>query len=241
MLIVDKAELKKAFKTGSVPTQEDFENLIDSMVHKHDNGFISQEDGLRLSPQVDNSKLMSFFEDMGDFSPRWSLEGKTNAEDQFNLKLLNKNNDSVLAIQADGKIGVGTATPSCTLDVNGTVAMNGRVGTYAHGIIPADGDWYAITPKLTSCHAFEVVAKVSKPGQGLHAMVHAIALATFGGGKNKLNTTHAHYGSFFNKIDLRWNGSTFNYRLDMRTRRNYGKGVMIRYHVTNLFPEEVEG
>jgi hypothetical protein len=237
MAIIDKIQLKQAFEEGAIPTQDDFENLIDSMVHKHDNGFISKEDGLKLSPQGSDKKLISFFEDIGDFKPRWSLEGKFDGDKPFSLNLLNDKNNSVLFIENNGNIGIGTTNPATTLDVDGNISMQGRIGTYAHGIVPADGNWYAITPKLTNCHAFEVVAKVAKTGKGLHAMVHAIALSTFGKSKSKINVTQAYYGSFINKIDLRWEGQTFNYTLQMRTRRNYGQDVMIKYNITNLWCE----
>lgn len=237
MAIIDKYLLKQAFEEGAIPTQNDFENLIDSMIHKHDNGFISQEDGLKLSPQGSDKKLISFFEDIGDFNPRWSIEGKADGEKSFSINLLNDSNESVLFINNNGNVGIGTTNPTSRLDVDGNISMQGRIGTYAHGVIPADSNWYTITPKLTNCHAFEVIAKVGKKGQGLHAMVHAIAISTFGKSKNKIKITQAYYGSFINKIDLRWDGQTFNYSLQMRTRRDYGQNVMIKYNITNLWCE----
>jgi len=235
MPIVDRAQLKRTFEEGSVPSQEDFENLIDSMIHKNDAGSISQEEGLKLSPQGSDRKLITFFDNLGDLKPMWGLEQFPRNDPDFGLNLVDRNGESKLFIQKDGNVGIGTTNPATKLDVEGNISMNGRRGTFAHGEIPGDKQWYNITPKLSSCHAFEVIAKIGKPGKGLYSMVYAIALSTFGRSKNKIMQTEAFYGSFTNKIDLRWSGGTFNFYLQMRTRRNYGKDCMIKYNITNLW------
>lgn len=48
MGITSREALKKSFEKGSIPTQLDFEDLIDSMFHKQDH-IISQDYGLSLS------------------------------------------------------------------------------------------------------------------------------------------------------------------------------------------------
>jgi hypothetical protein len=71
-------------------------------------------------------------------------------------------------------------------------------------------------------------------------MTHAIALSTFGRSNNTIHKTKAYYGSFRNKIDLRWVGDTFNYTLQIRTNQDYGEESMIKYYVTNLWWEDEE-
>ncbi|MBX9890385.1 MAG: adhesin [Amoebophilaceae bacterium] len=238
MAITNREELKKNFEKGAIPTQQDFENLIDSMFNKKDDGLVSQDYGLSISAQGGSSKLVTFFNNLNDFKPTWSIEQYPKNDDDFGLNITNKEGESRLFIRADGNIGLGTTDPSEKLTVNGHLSMHGRRGTYAHGTIPADGDWHNITPVLSAFHAFEVIAKVSKKGRGLHAMTHAIALTTFGRSNNKIQKTSAYYGGFRNKIDLRWHGETFNYTLQMRTQRDYGEESMITYYVTNLWWEE---
>lgn len=238
MAITDREGLKKKFETGSIPTQHDFEDLIDSMFHKQDDRLVSQDHGLSLSPKGSSSKLITFFNSLSDFKPTWSIEPYPKNMPEFGLNISDKNGDSKLFIQANGHIGVGTTNPSEKLTVYGNISMHGRRGTYTAGEVPGDGNWYNITPPLNACHAFEIIAKIGKLGRGLHAMTHAIALSTFGDSSSKIRKTKAYYGSFRNKIDLRWAGDTFNYTLQIRTQRAYGEDSTIKYYVTNLWWED---
>ncbi|MEL6412778.1 MAG: adhesin [Bacteroidota bacterium] len=238
MAIVNRSELKKAFEKGAIPSQEDFENLVDSMFHKQDDGLISQEDGLKLSPKGSARNLITFFNNLSDFKPRWGIEQYPKNNPEFGLNLVDQQGESRFFLQADGNIGIGTLNPTTKLDVNGNINMQGRRGTYASGEVPGDGQWHNITPKLNECHAFEVTAKIGKLGRGLYSMIHAFALSTFGNSRNRIRKTEAHYGSFRNRLELRWAGTTFNYYLQIRTRRNYGDASMIKYYITNLWWEE---
>ena len=240
MSIISREVLKKNFEKGSIPSQYDFENLIDSMFHKQDDGLISQDHGLSLSPKGSSAKLIAFFNNLSDFQPTWSIEPYPKNSSDFGLNIMDKNNESKLFIHANGSIGLGTTNPSEKLTVNGNILMHGRKGSYIAGKIPGDGNWHNITPSLNACHAFEIIAKIGKKGRGLYAMTHAIALSTFGDSSNKINKIKAYYGSFRNKIDLQWAGDTFNYTLQMRTQRDYGEDSMIQYHVTNLWWEDEE-
>ncbi|ROT47679.1 adhesin [Candidatus Cardinium hertigii] len=240
MAINSREGLKKNFEKGAIPTQNDFEDLIDSMFHKQDDGLISQDDGLSLSPKGSSSKFITFFNNLNDFKPTWSIEPYPKNVPAFGINICDKQGESKLFIQNNGYIGVGTTHPSEKLTVNGNIRMHGRQGTYTSGQVAGDGHWHNITPELNACHAFEVIAKIGKQGHGLYAMTHAIALSTFGRSNNTIHKTKAYYGSFRNKIDLRWVGDTFNYTLQIRTNQDYGEESMIKYYVTNLWWEDEE-
>lgn len=237
MAIASRVQLKKAFEKGAIPTQQDFTNLIDSMLHKQEDGLISEDDGLRLSPTGSDRRLLSFFQNFSDFKPAWAIEEYPKNSPEFGLNLIDGQGESRFFIRYDGNVGIGTLNPSTKLDVNGNVSMQGRRGTYMAGQVPGDGSWYTITPNLNECHAFEIIAKISKPGKGLHAMLHAFAYSTFKGSKSKITKSHAYYNSFRDKLDIRWAGSNFNYYLQIKTKRNYGAGNMISYYITNLWWE----
>ena len=240
MAIVSRSQLKKAFEKGAIPTQEDFENLVDSMFHKQEDGLISQEDGLKLSPKGSARKMVTFFNNMSDLKPRWGIEQQPKNSPDFGLNIVDQGGDSQLFIKPGGNIGIGTLNPTAKLEVAGNINMHGRRGMYASGEVPGDSEWHNITPKLNHCHAFEVVAQIGKPGRGLYSILHAFTLSAFGNSRNKIRKTTAYYGSFRNKIDLRWAGHTFNYYLQIRTKRNYGDESMIKYYVTNLWWEDEE-
>ena len=240
MAIIDRESLKNNFEKGAMPTQQDFEDLVDSMFHKQDDGLISEDDGLKLSPKGSAAKMISFFNSLNDFKPTWGLEQYPRNTGEFGLNLVNGQGESKLFIQEGGNIGVGTMEPADKLTVSGNVSMQGRRGTYAAGKVPGDGNWHTIISSLNECSAFEVIAKVGKSGKGLYGMVHALAMSAFGKSNNTIQKTDAYYGSFRNKMDLRWTGDVFDYSLQIRSNRDYGEESMIKYYVTNLWWEDEE-
>ncbi|XWN35366.1 MAG: adhesin [Roseivirga sp.] len=238
MAIVSRNQLKKAFEKGAIPSQQDFEDLVDSLYHKQDDGLISQEEGLKLSPKGSAKKMVTFFNSLSDLKPKWGIEQYPKDTPDFGLNLVDQGGESRLFIKEDGNVGIGTINPTAKLEVAGNIHMQGRRGLYASGEVPGNKEWHNITPQLSHCHAFEVVAQIGKPGRGLYSIIHAIALSAFGNSSNTIRKTEAHYGSYRNKLDLRWAGSTFDYYLQIRTRRDYGDASMIKYYVTNLWWED---
>lgn len=104
---------------------------------------------------------------------------------------------------------------------------------------PADGKWHDIIKGLDSCTAYEIVAKVSKEKHGRHALIHAFAISTFGKSRNKIRTTQGYYGGFWNKMKLRYVGSTYNYKIQIRTGSNYGDDIYIKYYIRELWNDEM--
>ena len=86
---------------------------------------------------------------------------------------------------------------------------------------------------LNEYQAFEIVASVGK--KGAHSILHAIAVSTYGKSKSKISKTCGHYGWSRNKLDVRWFGSYFSYQLQIRTKSNYGEGIMIKYNIAKLY------
>ena len=132
-------------------------------------------------------------------------------------------------------VGVRTNKPEYDLDVNGVVGMLGRIGTLHKGKVPADGKWHPIVKNLNGCHALEIAAGVGKQKTGKYALLHAFALSTYGKSRNKIRVQQAYYGSRYNKLELRWTGSTYDYNLEMRTRRAYGGEFFISYFISELW------
>lgn len=243
MELQNRQGLKELFEQGLMPQASSFDSLIDSMLNKIDDGISKTPDnGLMLAPEGNSRTVVSIFQSIQDKSPQWLLN--LNADDtHFGLCFSEPDPSGGvrLFLQKGGNIGMGTIAPAYKLDVNGYVGMKGRVGTYAKGKIAADGKWHDLITGLDGCNGFDLVAQVGEKGKGRYALVHAIALSTFGRSHNKIKKTQAYYGWFWNKICLRWTGDTNNYKLQIRTWRKYGAGVNINYNVSSIWDDTVMG
>jgi len=243
----NRETLKNYFKNGTRPSEENFGSLIDSMINKADDGISKNlDDGLILAPEGESSnRTLSFFNKIGAEHPNWSIElvqgegaglgivqpsGSEDEPDETRM-FFNKN----------GKIGVHTTEPETDFDVNGILGAKSRVGTFKAGTIPADGKWHAVLVNLDGVNGYEVIAQVSRDKAGKHALLHATALSTFGQFKNRIRSTQAWYGWWWwNRLAIRWKGSQNNFRLELKTRSDYGNDVLIKYHITQLWGNDVK-
>jgi hypothetical protein len=241
MTMRNRKTLKVFFKKEKMPSEASFADLIDSMVNKLDDGFAKEVgNGLMLAPEEGSKSLLSFYKSIEDKSPVWSMQLTETATGKG--LLIGEADQPSLYLQSGGNIGIGTLSPSSTLEVNGFVGMEGRMGTFFKGEAPANGEWTTIAPRLNGCQALEVVAGVGKRGDGKYALLHALALSTYGRSRNRIKKVQAHYGWFWNKMCLRWvSNSTFEYELQIRTRSNYGDSVKIKYHIARLWSDEAMG
>jgi hypothetical protein len=151
-----------------------------------------------------------------------------------------KTNETILQLKPGGNVGIGVVAPLFKLHVNGTVAASSRIGTYSDGKtnpdkVLANGQWQPIIQGLNNLNAFEVVASVNGvPKSGNYALLHAIALSTFGKSKSCIVQHSARYKGICKNIQLRWTGDLNNYNLEIRTKLNFGNGIKIKYNITQL-------
>ena len=158
-----------------------------------------------------------------------------NSYNFYGLDLTNYNKKSVIYIDTNCNIGIGKTNPENRLDINGNISFNGRKGTFASGSVIANGEWHKIITNLKDCHMFEIVAKMSKYHNGVHSILYAIAANAFNGKCSDIKKINAYYNSYNDKIELRWTGETFNYDLEMRSKKDQGENVTIKYNITNLW------
>ena len=228
----NRRTLKNFFKKGQRPKQEDFSDLIDSMVNIVDEGFTkSIKDGLEIGPINDSDKLMSFFQNIEDKSAAWSIS--TDKEDS-SLSFNNNQGESILALCEDGNVGINTPKPKSTLDVNGILSYKGKQGNFKQDKIPADGKWHNILSNLDACQAFELMAGVGKKKFGKYALLHAYVLSTFNS-KNEIFSHQSYFNAKCNCIKLKWSGEQHNYSLLMRSRSDYGENIYINYSISQLW------
>jgi hypothetical protein len=252
--------LKNFFKDGQRPSQENFSDLIDSMLNMSDDGYrVTVENGQELSSSVGHDALISFFRNETPQAPKWTL-GFSRDKDQLVVQGAAAASDAdpgpaegaapstpLLTLDASQRIGVRQPKPQAELDIVGSLRCQTREGSYPGPVALADGGWHDITPPLGGCQAFEVVAGVAHRGIGRVAMVHAIALNTFNPSLGILNflnrkrgirSTHAYYSRRVDRIHLRWNGTSGKnalYTLQAKTGSNYGPNIAIEAQLTRLW------
>ena len=246
-----RKELKNFFLKGRIPSQDQFHNFIDSTINLLDDGmYYKSDEGFRMQ-QGSNSRVFSFYKNLEDEYPDWFIattgednEGLNIGEPQRSANGLNKDT-SRLFIETGGKVGIGTTKPQHALQVEGTVAMNGRIGNYLVGEDkPANGEWQDLIigedgKGLTGYNAYEIIATTDVKNNN-YAITFATAVTSLnrywflGRAKRGIKHTYGYFSRWRNKIEFRWQGTPANYRLQVRTRRNFGAGVFIRYNVSKL-------
>lgn len=244
--IYSREDLKKHFRNGEIPTENHFANLIDSMLNKQDDGFSKDdENGLVISSRGSSKKFVTFYKNINDLTPFYYIEKDEREIAAMRFTPSDDNNEekeekNSFFFHVNGSVGIGTrSNEAYKLQVNGFAGMEGRVGTYLQGQVPSDGNWHSIIEGLDNCQAFEIIARTGKKGSGKFAILHAYALSAFGRSHSRIRKVSARYGSFWNKIGIRWKSKgTHDYALQLRTSRNYGNDVYIYYKVSKLWDDE---
>lgn len=255
----DRPTLRKFFSDGALPSSVHYGDLIESMVNRIDDGFDKTEaDGLRLASLGASPALVSFYRGAGASEPTWVVNhgpvpgtlqfrnGRGGPGDPGKAPEGAEPPAPALALARGGRVGVNTADPDWRLDVDGVVRMRGRIGAPGPAAaVPANGRWHAITAPLSGCHALEVVAGVGgTPGRGRYSLMHAIALNAYNPRNPLLNWLFqrrsirrqtAMFGSYADRLRLRWSGSRREFRLELRSQSNFGDNAAIRYYVTRLW------
>lgn len=260
MTIRTRETLRRFFSEGRLPTPDHFGDLVDSMLNMSDEGFRkSAENGIEISTPAGYEAMVSFYRERSTqtrntaHAALWSMSYGGN-QDQLVFHhagvAASQGRPPVLALDAQERVGIGTAEPRETLDVAGTVAAQGRVGSCSWpGVAPplANGEWHDLTGPLTGCQAFEVVAGAGMPRGGRYAMLHAVALNAFNpttswfdffSRKKRIRSNDAWYGKRCDRLELRWHGSNgldASYRLQVRSKCDYGSGVRIQATLTRLW------
>ncbi|WP_157050680.1 hypothetical protein [Herbaspirillum rhizosphaerae] len=238
----NRDSLKSKFNDGEMPSASAFSELIDSMLNIVDEGFDkTAADGLKVS-QLNQGKLLSFYQNIDIKSPIWSiqLDGP-----EGGLAFGNAANASALTlrqlkVEHEGEMRAG----DFELDMAGRIVADGRRGRAGRLSVPADGKWHNITDTLKGCNAFEITAGVGKPGTGKYALMHAFAMMAFNG-RSEIDYRQAHFGSKCNRLQLQWvpdpDGAKHAYILQMRVGCSYDAGrnakdrTWVSYYLTNLW------
>jgi hypothetical protein len=243
----NRETLRNYFGDGTLPTQAHFTDLIDSMLNMVDEGFRKTvANGQELYAPVGHHNLLSFYRDQDPQQALWRVSlGPQLNQLQFQPQ---GTSQPLLSLDAQQRVGIGTANPQTTLDVRGTVGSQGRRGTLPLPKEPlkANGEWQDLTGDLEGCQAFEVMAGAGLRGTGHFGLLHATALSAYNPGgwfarwhtRRGIRQTQAWWGRRCDKLQLRWHGThgrDAKYRLQIRTGCNFGDQVRIQAQLTRLW------
>lgn len=257
-----RGTLKNYFRAGSRPTELEFGDLIDSLVHKQEEGFQkTPENGVMITAPIGQDALLSFYRTHVTDSALWSMRyAGTDTQLVFQPRQQHQSKaPPALSMHKDGRVGINRGNPEHALDVDGTVRASGRVGVTGKPAF-ADENWYDVTDEVSGCQAFEIMAATGVKGSGRHALLRAVALNAFNPAhrgrsvfglfgllewlfpRRSIQAQSAYYGRRCDQLELRWfvpPGQRTRYKLQIRSRCNYalesGQPVPIHYTVTRLW------
>lgn len=140
-----RSGLKPSFNTGETPTQQNFHDLIDGLfLLQGDSVYKDANNGLAIRTGANDQALLFFDHESQDLT--WSLDISNG------LHIKDKDGNARLSVLSDGKVGVGTMTPSAHLHIisNTTSAQDNTAQFYAPNIGESSshihwgetGDWY---------------------------------------------------------------------------------------------------
>src|SRR5260370_19346224 len=70
----DRNTLKGFFTKGSIPSQENFRDLIDSAINQNDDGISKlPNDPLRINASGPDGTVLNFYQNVADTKPAWAL------------------------------------------------------------------------------------------------------------------------------------------------------------------------
>lgn len=235
--------LKGYFKTGKRPTEENFEDLIDSAMnvledssyHTLENGFLLTYPGFEKDEEGNHTLVSICPEPLPESEKH--IKWKIGIDENENLHIQSPSNngqDSWKSVLTINKLK-GSEGNRHEVNIEGTLSCKSRKGNYKSGEINADGKWHEILEE-EGCRAFEVVAGCEQKETGCYALIVATAMHCFGKGR-KIRKVHSYSGSFGNRLCLRLvkvKGKPAC-KLQIKTFFNYGDNTKVYYRITNLW------
>ncbi|MDR3061990.1 MAG: hypothetical protein LBU57_07750 [Dysgonamonadaceae bacterium] len=233
----NRETLKNYFRQGERPTQQAFEELIDSTLNILEDGISgSPPIGIGLAPLTEEGVVISVFRSAGDQKTMWEIAIEKKNGDLQIRHCDDENSQPVLTIKHREDV----QHKAQDILINGTLNSPGRKGNYKTGKVPADGKWHDMLGEASrleeGCWAFEVVAGCGERNKGKYALLVATALHCFGN-RPRIRKVRSNFGLFGNKICLRWRKvkDKFACRLQIKTSFRYGEGTMIEYQISRLW------
>ncbi|WPV01752.1 tail fiber domain-containing protein [Mucilaginibacter sp. cycad4] len=132
-MIKNKVDLKARFKANCIPTQADFEDLIESGINQLDDGVKrTPGDPLTIMAVGDTQELLSLSKSFDPKQPpAWKINlnpAPADAPANPGFNIANAGGESRLFIdEATGNVGIGNKMPKARLDVAGEMHIKGAI------------------------------------------------------------------------------------------------------------------
>ncbi len=229
----NRGELKEYFKSGKVPTEAEFAELIDSVVNIDDDGVVmrTKQDGIVLYPEQEDSALASFFDvnmdakpakDASFRPPSWTLSIGAKRElilkDERGSVLLSIEQNRVASLYGSG-------------NVEHEEKKSEEENVFSQ--IPSDGGWHdlPVTDGLRVIPAgyriYTIFAVRRCHGREYDRMLEAV-VGHSNGLFCQLSSSQKHWYGWCGPIRLRWKMKNGRLFLQMRGRRREGSEIHYR-------------
>ena len=237
-------------------TDPDLQDFVQSTINILSDGIdIDDINGLKLESKGNARRMMSFYDKIKSKSSLWDInisqtQAKNNA---LNIAAQGKN---ILTVVDNGSVGIYKDDPAFQLDVDGLVGSTGRVGNFAIGKVPADGEWHILINDMSGTVGFEAFAHIINDKEDRYGLTYGVLLMSEEKGfKNRIRSVEASskwlWGKWFNKIVFRWAFDTSNtsvterrYRLEMKSRTRQGlpgqETPYIYYRLAKIWDKQYE-
>ena len=195
----NREALKKFFKKGSVPTEEQFAQLIDSMAN-------IVEDG-----QLDIISLFTEESKDNGTKPAWTISVMKDKR----LVISNEDEEAVVEISQDKTVTMhGNDKPK-------PVRGDGYL------MIPADKKWYDMPVNFSqgdsNCHVFSIYASYNDNMEYCR-LTRATAM-WMNKMEQQIESPQKHWWGWSGCVKMRWDGSS---KLQIRTKKRFGGEVQCR-------------
>lgn len=241
----NRETLKNYFKKGARPSEQDFADLVDSSLNILDDGFVKEpEKGIEISPISGHETLISFFRETICATPQWEIAIDKQSGNLQIHRVTGTEKKVLMELGADGSLQMGETGNN--ISFSGNVEASSFTGTLLKGALPADGRWHdlleageageLVTKAWSGCQALQLTASAGITGAGKHAVLVAVATTCFGAG-SRIKKISSHYGSYGNRICLRWRKmkeEKYTCKLQLKTILKYDEEAVIYYSITSL-------
>jgi hypothetical protein len=183
--------LKSYFVKNAIPTEGQFAQLIDGMLNQRDDRLIKTADAPlsleAVGPDTSVRKVLDLYNNLADASPSWSLALRPAPNDARPvLSVSDAVGVSRLCIDAaNGNVGLGTSRPQQRLDVDGSIALGGRLAISADNTLRLNHtNQFAagtVTPGLFGSGSLNVggMSNNQTPGAGNAVISGALGVGVF--------------------------------------------------------------